>query len=191
MPAKNGDGSSAWVEMVAVGRVARAHGNKGEVIINLETDFPERRFQNGNVVYGLIDGETKPFLIERVRFHGGRPVVELEGINSMNAAEALAALELRVPEAELATLPRDTYYRYQLIGCVVETINGTVVGTVTAVEGVVGAQRLLVRPSGETFKVGNEIEVPLAAPICVHIDASEKRIIVDLPDGLLELNEQR
>ena len=191
MPAKNGDGSSAWVEMVAVGRVARAHGNKGEVIINLETDFPKRRFQNGNVVYGLIDGETKPFLIERVRFHGGRPVVELEGINSMNAAEALAALELRVPEAELATLPRDTYYRYQLIGCVVETINGTVVGTVTAVEGVVGAQRLLVRPSGETFKVGNEIEVPLAAPICVHIDASEKRIIVDLPDGLLELNEQR
>ena len=93
MPAKNGDGSSAWVEMVAVGRVARAHGNKGEVIINLETDFPKRRFQNGNVVYGLIDGETKPFLIERVRFHGGRPVVELEGINSMNAAEALAALE--------------------------------------------------------------------------------------------------
>jgi len=177
--------------MVTVGRVARAHGNKGEVIINLETDFPERRFQNGNVVYGLIDGETKPFLIERVRFHGGRPVVELEGINSMNAAEALAALELRVPEAELAALPRDTYYRYQLIGCVVETISGTVVGTVTAVEGVVGAQRLLVRPPGQTFKIGNDIEVPLAAPICVHIDATEKRIIVDLPDGLLELNEQR
>ena len=190
MPAKNADGSATWVEMVAVGRVARAHGNRGEVIINLETDFPERRFQNGNVVYGLVDGETKPFFIERVRFHGGRPVVELEGINSMNAAEALAALELRVPEAELAALPRDTYYRHQLIGCVVETISGTVVGTVTAVEGVVGAQRLLVRPPGDAFKTGNEIEVPLAESICVHIAAGEKRIVVDPPDGLLELNER-
>lgn len=190
MPAKNGDSSAAWVEMVAVGRVARAHGNRGEVIINLETDFPEHRFQNGNVVYGLVGGETKPFLIERVRFHGGRPVVELEGIKSMNAAEALAALELRVPEAELVALPRDTYYRHQLIGCVVETISGTVVGTVTAVAGVVGAQRLLVSPSGDAFKIGNEIEVPLAEPICVHIDAGEKRIVVDPPDGLLELNER-
>lgn len=185
-----GDRSMTWAEMVVVGRVARSHGNKGEVVINLETDFPERRFQNGNVLYGLVDGEAKPFLIEGVRFHGGRPVVGLKGIDSMNAAEALAAAELRVPEAELVTLPQDTYYRYQLIGSVVETISGTVVGTVTAVEGAIGAQRLLVRPSGDKFEIGTEIEVPLAEPICVRIDTVEKRILVDPPDGLLELNER-
>ena len=177
----------SWDKMVAVGRVARAHGKRGEVIVNLETDFPERRFRLGAVVYANFDGEVQACRIRGVRFHGGRPLVALDGVDTMNQAEALANLELRVPEQTLAPLPSGTYYEHDLMGCEVRTVGGAAVGTVTAVRGAVGATRLVVREPSQ----GDEIEVPLAEPICVQVDPEQKTIVVDPPDGLLELNRRQ
>src|SRR5687768_5501850 len=101
--------------LVLVGRVARAHGNKGQVIVNLDTDFPEDRFRVGEVV--LVGADAVPRRIEQVRFHQGRPVVALEGIDTMNDAEALAGAELKVPAGDAAELPAGTFYHYDLIGC--------------------------------------------------------------------------
>ena len=113
-----------------VGRVARAHGNRGQVIINPETDFPEQRFRDGNVLYAHIDGRARSFRIVAARFHAGRPVVLLGGVDTMTQAETLAGVELRVPETDLAALPAGTYYHHQLIGCAVRTAEGEPVGTV-------------------------------------------------------------
>ena len=102
---------AAWDAMALVGYIARAHGNKGDVIVNPETDFLEERFRPGAVLSTWRAGRVEPVVVERVRFQQGRPVIHLKGIDTMDAAEALAKTELRVPLAELAELGDGQYYR--------------------------------------------------------------------------------
>jgi len=117
-----------------------------------------------------------------VRFHQGRPVIGLEGIETMNEAEALAGAELKVSAAAAGTLPEDTYYHYDLIGCEVTDRSGKAIGPVTGVEGTMEMSRLVVAGSH------GEVLIPLVAEICTEIDLAGRRIVVNPPDGLLELN---
>jgi 16S rRNA processing protein RimM len=198
-----------WDEMAVVGRIARPHGIRGQVVINLETDFPDERFQPGAEFFvqraagraGVV-GDGLQAVLERpqgrslqqpgigrlviatVRFHNGRPVVGFEGVEDMNQARALAGIELRVPLDRLASLPPEMFYRHDLVGCSVETTNGLHVGEVTEVEGTLGGSRLVVAtPRGDVL-------VPLAAEICRAIDVAGKRIVIEPPEGLLELNQK-
>lgn len=171
--------------MAVVGRVARPHGIRGQVFVNPETDFPEERFAVGAVLFAQREGSVRPMVVTAFRLQQGRPVIGLEGIDDMDAARSLAGLEFRVPVADLADLPAGTYYHHDLVGCVMETVSGTVVGTVSAVEGQAGNTRLVVQGElGETL-------VPLATEICTSIDTEAKRIIIAPPPGLIELNERR
>lgn len=170
--------------MAVVGRVARTHGIKGHVYVNPDTDFLEERFAVGAVLnVGRSGDDWRPMSVTAVRFHQGRPVIALSGIADMNAAVALNGAELRVPLTELAELPDGTFYRHDLVGCQVETVDGTVVGTVTHVDGDAGEHRLVV-----TGTDGTEILVPLVEAICPSIDPLHRRIVIAPPEGLLELN---
>ena len=100
----------------------------------------------------------------------------------MDEAERLRGAELRVPDSALRPLPADTWYEHELVGCAVRTVSGERVGTVGGVEGPAGAKRLIVRHDG------GEIDVPLVVEICVSIDAGAGSIVIDPPDGLLEVN---
>src|ERR671911_176547 len=100
------------MDLLLVGRVARAHGNKGQVIVNPETDFPDDRFAAGNVLIVEQAGQTTSRKIGSVRFQQGRPIIALDGVETMNDAEALAGAELKVPASELAPLPERTFYRH-------------------------------------------------------------------------------
>jgi len=171
--------------MAVVGRVARPHGLRGQVIVNPETDFPGERFQPGAELFVNRGGVAESITITTVRFQQQRPVIGLRGIDDMDAAATLAGAELRVPIDRLAVLPPGTFYRHDLIGCAVETSAGAVVGQVEDVEGTMGGSRLVVKTNG-----GVEVLVPLAAEICTAIDPAAKRIVIDPPDGLLELNKR-
>ena len=168
--------------MAAVGRIARAHGIRGQVIVSLETDFPEERFRPGAELFIERNGAVQALTLTSVRFHRDRPVVGIAGVETMNDAEALAGRELRVPVDRLAPLPGGTFYRHDLIGCRVETPAGEVVGTVENVEGTVSGSRLVVAATR------GEVLIPLVAEICLTIDPAGKRIVVDPPEGLLDLN---
>jgi 16S rRNA processing protein RimM len=168
-------------DRLLVGRVARAHGNRGQVIVNLDTDFPEARFTVGRVLLVGPDGE--PRRIASVRFHQGRPVVAFEGIETMDAAEALAGAELSVAVSEIDALPPRTFYHHDLIGCQVRTLGGTDVGRVTSVEGPMERSHLVVAARG------GEVLIPLVDGICVSVDPAARTIVVDPPEGLIELNE--
>jgi 16S rRNA processing protein RimM len=172
-----------WDAMALVGRIARPHGLRGQVIVNPETDFPGGRFHPGAELFVNRSGRAEPITITTVRFQQERPVIGLRGVEDMNTAAGLAGAELRVPIDRLAILPPDTFYRHDLVGCAVETTGGTVIGRVEAVEGTMGGSRLVVTPNG-----GGEVLVPLAAEICTVIDPVSKRIVIDPPEGLLELN---
>ena len=175
---------SNWDDAILIGVVARTHGNRGEVIVNAETDFPEERFREGaQLMTRRKDGAPATLEVAAMRMHQGRPVILFKGVASMNDAELLAGQELRIAEddggAEL--LGEGEYYHRDLIGCAVVTEGGESIGEVTAIEGDRSATRLVVRSRR------NEVLIPLADEICT-VDLKGRRITVRPPEGLLELN---
>lgn len=174
-----------WDEMAVVGRIARAHGIRGQVIVNAETDFADERFVEGAELFIERGGVVQSVVLTSVRFQHERPVIGIAGVETMNAAEALAGRELRIPAARLAALPGDTFYRHDLVGCRVETRDGLSVGIVREVEGPVTGSRLVV--AGDR----GDVLIPLVGAICTAVDVPGRRIVVDPPDGLLDLNLTR
>src|SRR5262245_82371 len=171
-----------WDDAIPVGVVARSQGNRGEVILNAETDFPEERFRAGACLETRLNtGQRSQLVVASMRMHLGRPVVRFEGCASISDAEALAGLELRIAPEDAESLPEGEYYYRDLIGCEVVTNDGVAIGRVSGVEGERRANRLVV-----TGRNG-EVLIPLADEIC-RVDVNERRIIVTPPDGLLELN---
>jgi 16S rRNA processing protein RimM len=173
-----------WDDAILVGVVARTHGNRGEVIVNAETDFPEERFREGaQLLTRRRDGGAATLEVATMRMHQGRPVILFKGVGSMNDAELLAGLELRVAErdGDSDRLDDGEYYQRDLIGCEVVTESGDVIGRVSAIDGDRSATRLVVT-SRRT-----EVLIPLADEICT-VDITARRITVRPPEGLLELN---
>ena len=166
-------------DWVLVGTIARAHGIKGQVVVNPATDFPAERFAPGRTVR-LDDGRT--LTIASLRFHQDRPIVGFEGIGSMTDAAALAGRTLHARGGDV-TLPASTYFHRDLVGSEVRTVDGALVGKVARVEGPSAASVLVVRGAGR------EVLIPLAQEICVEIVPAERRIVVAPPEGLLTLNE--
>ena len=173
-----------WDDLALVGRIARAHGIRGQVIVNPETDFPRERFQLGAELFLKgSGGAVESVSITSVRFQHDRPVIGLRGVDDMNAALKLAGAELRVPAETLASLPRGTFYRHDLVGCVVLTRDGGRVGVVKEIEGPMERSRLVVETAG------GDVLIPMAEAICTTIDPAAKRIVIDPPEGLLEVNK--
>ena len=170
--------------MILVGRVARPHGIRGQVVVNPETDFVEERFAAGATLWTQADHGDARLIVATMRVQNGRPIVGFEGFERIEDVERLAGVELRVPAESLQKLDDGTFYQFELVGCAVETTGGTRVGEVVRVDGGAGGSLLAIDgPRGE-------ILVPLAVDICVEIDVAAKRIRIDPPDGLLELNER-
>ena len=181
----NPESRADWDDMALVGRIARPHGLRGQVAINPETDFIEERFAEGATVWTRSPAGDERLTIASMRVQNGRPIVAFNGFARVEDVERLLGLELRVPEGALQPLQPGTWYEHQLVGCAVETTAGDVVGEVAKVEGGAGASRLVMNgPRGE-------ILIPLAVDICVEIDVANKKIRINPPEGLLELNEVR
>jgi 16S rRNA processing protein RimM len=169
--------------MALVGRIARAHGIRGQVIVNPDTDFLDERFRPGATLFTKRDGMVVEVTLTTARFQNGRPVIGIEGVETMNDAEALAGLELRVPVDALTPLPAGMFYHHDLVGCQVVTRGGEAIGPVEKVEGTQSGSRLVVAGAN------GEILIPLVTAICRTIDVAGKRIVIEPPAGLLDLNE--
>jgi 16S rRNA processing protein RimM len=152
--------------------------------VNPETDFVEDRFRVGAILSTRSARGDEVLTISSARLQNGRPVIGFEGFASIEDVERLAGLELRVPEDSLQPLAEGVYYVHDLVGCLVETTSGERVGEVKRVDGGSGTSLLSVQGSR------GEVLVPLAADICVEVDVAGRRIRIDPPEGLLELNEK-
>jgi 16S rRNA processing protein RimM len=172
-----------WDDLVLVGRIARPHGIRGQVIVNPETDFVENRFRVGARLWTRSARGDEQLTVASTRLQNGRPVVGFEGFSSIEDVERLAGLDLRVPEEELQPLEAGMYYHHQLVGCAVETVSGERVGEVVRVEG--GAAGCLLEIAGPR----GQVLIPLVVAICVEIDVGTKRIRIDPPEGLLDVND--
>ena len=167
-------------DLVAIARVARPHGIRGEVIADILTDFPERFEGLESVTAKLADSSRAGLKIERFRFHQGRVMFKFAGIDTVEAAEQLRNADICVAEAEAVELEADEYFDWELAGCRVTTLAGEDLGTVAEVMRTGGTEILVIR-GGE-----KEVLVPFAEAICTEVDIENKRIVVDPPEGLLE-----
>jgi 16S rRNA processing protein RimM len=167
--------------LLVVGRVGRAHGIKGDVVVDVRTDEPETRLGPGAVV--LTDPPAVgPLTIVRGRVHSGRLLLHFAGIDDRTAAEALhhALLLADVDPAERPD-DEDEFYDHQLVGLDVVTVDGEPVGELTEVLHLPGHDVLSVRRP-----TGVEVLVPFVAAIVPTVDLAANRLVVDAPPGLLD-----
>ena len=168
-------------DLVLIARAVKTHGLKGEVVAELLTDFPERFEDLDEVVLVSPRGEQKTGSIEDFWFQKDRVVLKLDGYDDIDAAKQLIGYEFAVPESDRVQLEADEFYDWELEGCTVK-VGDESIGQVRSVMRTGGAEILVV--SDES---GNERLVPLAASIVVAIDPVAKTILVDPPEGLLDL----
>lgn len=115
---------------IAIGMVTGAHGLRGELKVELHTDFPERYAPATPVFLGEM---LKPAVIESARPHQNQMLVQFVGVTTREAAEELRGLWVFIPEEEAVTLEEGTYFIHDIIGLTVQTDDGQVLGTITEV----------------------------------------------------------
>ena len=169
-------------DLIIVARAVRTRGLKGELVAEVLTDFPAR-FEDVTELTAVAAGkERKQVELENYWFQNDRMVLKFAGYDTIETAKALVGYEFGLPEAERVELEADEYYDWELEGCTVESKLGESVGKVREILRTGGVELLVV--VGEE---GREVFVPMAESIVVEIDIARKKILIDPPEGLLDL----
>ncbi len=178
----------AWVWLA---QIRRTQGRKGEVLATVLTDFPEKFGERRQLWLldkaGTAAESARAVTLAHFWMHKGSVVLHFEGVASMNEAEALRDQVVAIPRAERAQLEPDAYYVGDLMGCALfdEQPNGAMeVGVVEDVDRQAGPVALLVVRGARNA----ELLIPLAKSYLRTVDLDAKRIVMALPEGLLELN---
>jgi 16S rRNA processing protein RimM len=166
---------------LVVGRIAKAHGIGGEVAVEVRTDSPEDRFAPDTPLE-TDPPERGPLTIVLTRWHAGRLLVAFAGVADSTAAEALRGTLLVVDSATSPPTGEDEYWDHDLDGLDVVTVDGEALGVVTEVLHPPGSDVLAVRRGD-----GSELLVPFVRAIVPTVDLAARRVVVDPPEGLLEL----
>jgi 16S rRNA processing protein RimM len=167
-----------------VGVVARAHGLRGELVVDVHTDSPDERFAPGAVLTarraGVPDG---PLTVESARPHSGRLLVRFVEVPDRTAAETMRGARLLISTAAVAppTDP-DEFHVHQLEGLRAELEDGSVVGTV---------REVIYGPGGELLVLARpdlpDALVPFVRPIVPTVDLDGGRVVLTPPEGLLDV----
>jgi 16S rRNA processing protein RimM len=168
-------------DLVVIARAVRPHALKGEVVAELLTDFPERFEDVDELILVSPSGEKKSAQLEDFWFQKDRVVLKLAAYDDVDQAKLLVGYEFAVPDSERVPLEEDEFYDWELEGCTVK-VGDKSIGQVRSVMKTGGAEILVIADDS-----GKEQLVPLAAEIVVNIDKAAKLILIDPPEGLLEL----
>lgn len=168
-------------DLVVVGRLARPHGLRGELSVEVLSDFPER-FVPGLVLHATdaAGGPRGTLVVSTVRGAGDRLLIGFDGVATRTEAEALRGLDVGVPRGSEVPRPEGFVYHFDLQGCRAVHRDGRELGVVTDLVEVGGRSLLEVRtPAGER-------EVPFVEPIVVSVDVDARVVVLDPPAGLLD-----
>ncbi len=169
---------------VTVGRIGRPHGIRGDVVVGVRTDEPELRFAPGSRLDTDPVG-VGPLTVAGTRWHSGELLVRFDGIDDRTVAAGLVGTWLFVDAATLGdTGDPDSFRDTDLVGLSVRTTSGTVVGAVHDVLHT-GQDVLVIRPAAG----GADILVPFVAAIVPEVDVPGGVLVIDPPEGLLDIND--
>ncbi|WP_433797797.1 ribosome maturation factor RimM [Actinoplanes sp. CA-252034] len=188
--------------MLVVGQIGKPHGIRGEVTVVVRTDEPEERFTAGSVFITEVPRDRRvsagpaavpmpgaryeapaQLVLESIRWHQGRGIAVFEGVRDRDVAEALKGVFLQVDSAEVAP-PEDPeeFHDHQLIGLRVESGDGTEHGTVQRIDHAPASDLIVLAKKG-----GGTALIPFVTAMVPTVDLRGGRIVVDLPEGLLDL----
>ncbi len=168
--------------LIAIARIVRTRGNRGELLAYLYTDFPERFRHLSEVWLEFRDRQMRRFELESCWEHKGMHVLKFAGIDSIGTAAELVGAWVKVEADKAVSLPEGTYYDHDLIGCAVLKADGQEIGIVRDVLRLPGNHQLVVLGSS------GEYLVPAAVGICKEVRIEKRQILVELPEGLMDLN---
>jgi 16S rRNA processing protein RimM len=187
--------------LLVVGQIGKPHGIRGEVSVVVRTDEPEQRFVVGSVFTTEVPRDRRvstgpaadaagarfevppQLVLEQIRWHQGRGIAQFENVYDRNVAEALRGVYLQVDSAGVR-LPDDPdeFHDHQLIGLRVESVDGTELGAVARIEHAPSSDLIVLNK-----KAGGTALIPFVTQMVPTVDIRGGRILVDLPEGLLDL----
>jgi 16S rRNA processing protein RimM len=158
-----------------VGEVVGTFGLAGEMKVRIESDFADRFVRLKQVCLRPARGAAQVFTVKRARMHKGQVLLQVEGIEDIDAAERWRGSKAQIKKTETEPLPPDSYYASELIGMEVVTKDGRILGTL---------DKVLPYPAQDLFQIG-DILIPAVKEMIVSVDVPGRKIVVDPPEGLL------
>lgn len=168
---------AAEPRFIAIGRIIRPHGLRGELAVKVLTDYPER-FDTIEVIYLGDSQQADVWQVTATRWHKDRILLTLQGCEDRTTAEGLRSLLVQIPIEEAMSLPKDEYYPHELVGLDVVTVEGEELGRVSEV---------IFTNANEVYVVvgpRGQILLPAIADVIDHIDLDTGQMIVRLMEGL-------
>lgn len=178
MTQPNHPSPEARSEDVAIGKLQKPRGIKGEIFCHLLTDFVERFSDLETITAILPNGRRETLTVQSARMYGKRFAMKFKGYNTPEAVATYRNSQLVVPKDETFELPEDTFYVYDIVGMSVETSSGDVVGLVKEVLSLPGNDVYVVDRKGE------EVLIPAVREL-VTIDGEARKIVVQSLEGLV------
>ena len=187
--------------LLVVGQIGKPHGIRGEVSVAVRTDEPEERFVAGAVFTTEVPrdrrvstGPARPvsafeykvpaeLTLESLRWHQGRVIAQFAGVHDRNVAEALRGVLLQVDSASVAEPDDpDEFHDHQLVGLSVVSVGGDVLGEVDRIDHAPASDLIVLKQPD-----GRSALIPFVSQIVPTVDLAGGRVLVDLPEGLLDL----
>ncbi|OLQ56806.1 ribosome maturation factor RimM [Bacillus licheniformis] len=166
-----------------VGKIVNTHGIKGEVRVISKTDFAAERYKPGNTLYLFMDGRNEPVevTVNTHRLHKQFHLLQFKERPSLNEVEELKNAIIKVPEEDLGDLNEGEFYFHEIIGCEVFTEDGELIGKV---------KEILTPGANDVWVIGRkgnkDALIPYIESVVKHIDVSEKKIEIELMEGLID-----
>ena len=163
------------IEFLAIGRVLRPHGVRGELLLETLTDFPQP-LDDVETVY--LGEAAEPHPLDSVRLHRGQRLIRLKDCSDRDAAEVFRGQLVQIRIEASGPPPPGSYYHHQIIGLAVVTDAGEALGEVTEIlETGANDVYVVAGPSGELL-------LPALQSVILHVDLDAKRMTVHLLEGL-------
>lgn len=161
-------------DIVTVGRLGRPRGVRGEMFVTPETDFPER-FEDIKEILVRTKDDWKMYKVEWSKMISNRPVIKFEAIATPEEAGRLTNRHLGVPKKDLVSLPEDTYFLFDLVGCkVFDEKSGDSLGLLVDVECYPGNDVYVIESES-----GKQMRIPAVKEFVKDVAVDQKKIVLD------------
>lgn len=164
-----------------LGKITKTHGLKGEVIVYLDVDFPEE-YEEMDSVFLDIKGQLVPYFIENLQIKGKKSICKFETVDTFEQAQKIVNLDMYLPLDTLPDLEEGQFFYHEVIGYeVYDEHSGLSLGPILSIYE--GVQQDLIA----VMVKGQEVLIPISDSIVLRAEAETKKMIVRLPEGLLDV----
>ena len=164
-----------------LGKIVRKHSFRGEVVIKLDTDEPEL-YQNLESVFVALGNNLVPFFIETISLQKGNQLrIRFEDVENEADADAIMGVEVYLPLKFLPKLTGNKFYFHEIFGFDIEDVNYGYLGVIA------GVNDSSAQPLFEVNSNGTKIFIPMIDDFIRKVDRDNNKIIVETPEGLIDL----